>query len=328
MPSGGRIINSDERDSHIQSIKGNISRYEGDEYRDGYGNIRCPYNEILEDLYEQLYCYENIPGLTVYNMVEQYGYLADIRFLNNSTALPDLYKSVHGLRHLSDEDARTIVRYKLHWLHNQGYMMPTIEWEYEKWRAQVIKIRQGDSEKMMMKERAGSHSFILIDPPYAGDVNYAELSEFFLAWDKKILSEIFPNWSTESSRKQAVEFNFEAKMLSILKQCHRVLHDEGTLILFFASKKKAVWQQLKDGLTGSGFHLVKFHTITTEPNAAGIRKGNRYNISMVMVCKKQPIEFGNSQEIYESKIAEYEFSDVDKTNIKWCAQIMSGDELT
>ena len=46
--------------------------------------------------------------------------------------------------------------------------------------------------------------FWITDPPYADAVNYHELSEFFLAWDKSLLKKAFPEWYADSKRALAV----------------------------------------------------------------------------------------------------------------------------
>ena len=45
----------------------------------------------------------------------------------------------------------------------------------------------------------------ITDPPYADAVNYHELTEFFLAWDKTLLKKAFPEWYTDSKRVLAVK---------------------------------------------------------------------------------------------------------------------------
>ncbi|GHU10402.1 hypothetical protein FACS1894151_09740 [Spirochaetia bacterium] len=48
----------------------------------------------------------------------------------------------------------------------------------------------------------------ITDPPYADAINYHELSELFLAWDKTLLAKAFPHWYTDSKRTQAIGGNF------------------------------------------------------------------------------------------------------------------------
>ncbi|MBG0765354.1 MAG: DNA methylase, partial [Tissierellales bacterium] len=66
-----------------------------------------------------------------------------------------------------------------------------------------------DSEYRIETEDARkvvSHCNIWItDPPYADAINYHELTEFFLAWDKILLEKAFPEWYTDSKRVLAVK---------------------------------------------------------------------------------------------------------------------------
>ena len=47
-------------------------------------------------------------------------------------------------------------------------------------------------------------NYWITDPPYADAVNYHELSEVFLAWDKRLLQETFPEGYTDSKRILAI----------------------------------------------------------------------------------------------------------------------------
>ena len=60
--------------------------------------------------------------------------------------------------------------------------------------------------------------FWITDPPYADAVIYHELSELFLAWDKKLMQQTFPDWYTDSKRILAVkgDEHFSQSMIDIL----------------------------------------------------------------------------------------------------------------
>ena len=49
-----------------------------------------------------------------------------------------------------------------------------------------------------------TYTDVASDAWYADAVNYHELSEFFLAWDKKLLMQAFPDWYADSKRILAV----------------------------------------------------------------------------------------------------------------------------
>jgi len=83
----------------------------------------------------------------------------------------------------------------------------------------------------------------LTDPPYADAVNYHELSEFFLAWDKKLLKEIFPEWYADSKRALAVrgDDKFSQTMIEIYSNLTKHLSDNGMQVVMFTHSDPAVW---------------------------------------------------------------------------------------
>jgi hypothetical protein len=185
----------------------------------------------------------------------------------------------------------------------------------------------GDSEKNLASLPSGSLNIIMTDPPYSDDVNYCELSEFWLSWTGNEIAKIFPNWSSGSSRNSSVEYNFLEKMFNIIGECHRVLSHDGLLCLFFASAKKKVWVELAKATIGNGFYMSAFYPISTEPIGA-LKPGKRYTISMVLVFRKGVALSSNSTEIYNSKIEEFNdvnLTSLDLDNILWSSEIMCGN---
>ena len=170
--------------------------------------------------------------------------------------------------------------------------------------------------------------FWITDPPYASDVNYAELSEFFLAWDQKLLKKAFPHFKTTSGRNQAVEYNFLDKMRNIIAEMKRTLHDKGNILFFFASNKEKDWDNFRESIIYNQLTLVNFWAITTEPNQS-MRKGNRYNISMMLVLSKEETKKTDFKidELIDLKLKEHIFltSKSDINNIKYCCRIMTND---
>ena len=74
----------------------------------------------------------------------------------------------------------------------------------------------------------------ITDPPYADAVNYHELSEFFLAWDKKMLKKIFPDWYTDSKRILAVQGkgeSFNHSMIEIYSNLAKHMPDDGMQVV-------------------------------------------------------------------------------------------------
>lgn len=127
------------------------------------------------------------------------------------------------------------------------------------------------------------------DPPYADAVNYHELSEFFLAWDKKILPEIFPNWYVDSKRVLAVrgDIHFSQTMIDIYSNLCRNMPNYGMQIVMFTHSDPAVWAQLALIMWKSGLRVTAAWNVATETDATGIKDGNYVKGTVLLVLRKQ-----------------------------------------
>lgn len=130
----------------------------------------------------------------------------------------------------------------------------------------------------------------ITDPPYADAVNYHELSEFFLAWDKRLLEEIFPNWYSDSKRVLAVKGTgqtFNNSMIEIYKKLADNMPANGTQVVMFTHQNVKVWAELAMILWSSGLRVVSAWNIATETDATGLKQGNYVKGTVLLVLKKQ-----------------------------------------
>ena len=133
----------------------------------------------------------------------------------------------------------------------------------------------------------------LTDPPYADAINYHELSEFFLAWDKKMLLEIFPDWYADSKRALAVKGtgeDFKQSMVEIYKNLAEHMPDSGMQIVMFTHQDVSVWADLALILWAAGLKVTVAWTIATETDASGLKKGNYVKGTVLLVLRKQTSE--------------------------------------
>lgn len=136
-------------------------------------------------------------------------------------------------------------------------------------------------------------TFWLTDPPYADAINYHELSEFFLAWDKKMLLEIFPDWYADSKRALAVKGkgeDFRQSMVEIYKNLAEHMPDNGMQIVMFAHQDVSVWADLALILWAAGLKVTAAWTVVTETDASGLKKGNYVKGTVLLVLRKQTSE--------------------------------------
>lgn len=80
----------------------------------------------------------------------------------------------------------------------------------------------------------------ITDPPYADAVNYHELSEFFIAWDRKLLRKSFPDWYVDSKRVLAVrgrDETFNNSMIEVYKNLAANMPDNGMQIIMWVFRQ-------------------------------------------------------------------------------------------
>lgn len=129
----------------------------------------------------------------------------------------------------------------------------------------------------------------ITDPPYADAVNYHELSEFFLAWDKKILLKAFPDWYADSKRILAVkgDEHFSHTMIEIYKNLVNHMPDNGMQVVMFTHSDPAVWAQLAIIMWKAGLKVTAAWNIATETESVGLKAGNYVKGTVLLVLRKQ-----------------------------------------
>lgn len=142
----------------------------------------------------------------------------------------------------------------------------------------------------------------ITDPPYADAINYHELTEFFLAWYEKQIGFSFPEWIAHSRPELAVRGDgddFRRSMVEIYRNLARHMPDNGLQMVMFTHQDPAVWADLGMILWASGLKVTAAWTISTETEAAGIKKGNYVQGTVCLVLRKRiSSEPGFLDEVY------------------------------
>lgn len=130
----------------------------------------------------------------------------------------------------------------------------------------------------------------ITDPPYADAVNYHELGDYFLAWYERQIGRIFPDWVPDSRAELAVRGDgddFRRSMVDIYRNlaCH--MPDNGLQMVMFTHQNPAVWADLGMILWAAGLKATAAWTISTETEAAGIKKGNYVQGTVCLVLRKR-----------------------------------------
>lgn len=131
----------------------------------------------------------------------------------------------------------------------------------------------------------------LTDPPYADAVNYEEISEFFLAWDKKWLKELFPDWYTSSMRDKAIkgkEDAFKFGLGEALTKIEENTIDGGYVAIMFTHQSTQVYAMLVDMLLQTNLKVLNAWSVSTETEAAGLKEGNYVQSTVTIILQKDP----------------------------------------
>jgi putative DNA methylase len=173
---------------------------------------------------------------------------------------------------------------------------------------QMPRIFSGDAANM--KEIPDkSIECIVVDPPYAENVMYGEVMNFFYVWMKRTLGDIFPevfkseltDTSEEAvansslfkdakskSAKKLAEQHYQSKMEACFKEMNRVLRDDGRLIVMFTHRKAEAWAGLATSLVRAGFTFTASWPVLTEPGEKfGKKEKGVLKITVLLVCKKR-----------------------------------------
>lgn len=145
----------------------------------------------------------------------------------------------------------------------------------------------GTSDARVVKSPS---DFWITDPPYADAVNYHELTEFFLAWDKKFIEINFPDWYADSKRVLAVKGtgeSFNQSMIEIYSNLTNHMPGNGMQVVMFTHQSPAVWADLTMILWSAGLHVTAAWNIATETESGGLKEGNYVKGTVLLVLRKR-----------------------------------------
>ena len=185
-----------------------------------------------------------------------------------------------------------------------------------KWVVQVCEMNsfirnQGETAKSCATYHPlpnDSAQVFFTDPPYYDAVPYAELSDFFYVWLKRMIGELHPDLFQEDvtpKAQQAIVWHpnseeerrgFEKKMVAALAEGRRVLAPHGIGLIVFAHKSTVGWESQLQALIDSQWTVTGSWPIDTE-------RGTRLNAigtaslasSIHLVCRPRESHDGSTQ---------------------------------
>ena len=154
-------------------------------------------------------------------------------------------------------------------------------------------IQCGDSQELIQNKA----NFIITDPPYAGNVNYSELADFFYVWLRLILSRTYVQFAPEMTPKanEIIENptrgktanDYKEGLTSVWSRCHEILSNNGLMIFTFHHKEGKAWESLLDSLCEAGFVIQAIYPIHGESESSLHLMNNKaISYDLIHVCKK------------------------------------------
>jgi len=187
--------------------------------------------------------------------------------------------------------------------------------------AKPVAIKFGSATNLLELED-GSVTAVVVDPPYADNVQYSELADFFYVWLKRTQGHRRPEWfasylcehdqeavvnverhrdngkrSAAEARKGAHEF-YQRLMTDSFKEARRVLRDDGVLTVMFTHKKQEAWAALFDSLIASGFTITATWPVQTESqHSLHQAQKNAAQSTVLLVARKR--DAGAGRQIFD-----------------------------
>ena len=183
--------------------------------------------------------------------------------------------------------------------------------------ARPVEIMQGSASDLFTTPDR-SVTAVVVDPPYADNVQYSELADFFYVWLKRTVGDIYPEWYmtplspntmemvvnearvraalpdlSGGKAKESAYAEYEKQMTASFREIRRILKDDGVLSVMFTHKKQEAWESLFASLIAAGFIVTATWPIKTESeHSLHQAKKNAAQSTVVLVARKRPDNAG------------------------------------
>ena len=174
-------------------------------------------------------------------------------------------------------------------------------------KGEKITILNSDAQKLKIPRC--SIDAIIVDPPYGNNVMYADISDFFYIWMKRMVGDLFPesfkteltnkedevvanvarfSGSKKGQAKKLANQDYSAKMEASFLEMHRVLKDDGVLCVMFTHRDSAAWEGLAESLMNAGFTFKSSWPVHTEPGEKfGKANKGALKVTVILYCRKR-----------------------------------------
>jgi len=182
--------------------------------------------------------------------------------------------------------------------------------------AQISRLEAGSATDLPWAED-GSIDLVITDPPFGGNIFYADLADFFYSWLRRPLGQWYPDYfaSPDTNKVQeaiensaehpdtrtpqerraqkdaetpAQEFYREV-VTQAWRESWRVLKDGGLLAFTFHHSEDQAWRSVLQSLTDAGFILVATYPIRSDESKGDRAQfgSQKIEYDIIHVCRKR-----------------------------------------
>jgi adenine-specific DNA methylase len=149
---------------------------------------------------------------------------------------------------------------------------------------------------------------VIIDPPYADNVPYADLSDFFYVWLRRTVGDLYPEafrWTLTPKDEEAVvnparfgggkkgeqiaQAHYQRLMQKSFEEIYRVLKPEGMAVVMFTHRSTKAWEWLIQSLLDAGLYPTASFPVHTEMESSTHQRGKgAIQSTILMACRRRP----------------------------------------
>ena len=159
----------------------------------------------------------------------------------------------------------------------------------------------GDSRRLSSVLRDGSVDCVVTDPPYASNVNYSELADYFYVWLRLVLADRYPVFSPEHTPKAdeiivnptraKTAADFEEGLRTAFAERRERRRDAGMLVFTVHHREGEAWEALLRAVCDSGFQVDAVYPIRGESEASlHLIEKQAIAYDLVHVCRNRPVK--------------------------------------
>ena len=139
---------------------------------------------------------------------------------------------------------------------------------------------------------------VITDPPYASNVNYAELADFFYVWLRLVFAHERPEFAPDETPKTAEIIvnptrgksteDFASDLQEVFSASSRVMKDDGVLAFTFHHSEGSAWEAVLRAVCESGFMIEAVYPVAAErEESLHLLETESISYDLIHICKKR-----------------------------------------